>query len=608
MSDLKTKIAQISAKSVVPEGEKSIRLISTAPTLDRDGEVIDTASLHIPIKPKGWKYAKDLTPDDVIDLPFLFDHKWEVEKQIGSVRSMFINADGELETVAGFTSLQRGVEAHTLAKEGHLGNSFSGTFDYASSYSVENIIYEAEMIELSMVFKGSNRDAHVIDVSKSVKGKQEKMTKFTEQELAEKKLAVKKMQEEIDAAETDEAKAAKEAEEAKAAEEAKKAEDEKKAAEEAKNKESKSVSTAQQIAAGQIVPKAAPVQPVKKAIEEDKYDFAARQFTAWVNKDQKALAELNQKAIDSYKNARFGSKATFMNAGVTADGGAIVPNAQLMKDVFTLLANYSTVASDLRVVTLTEGDSIDVATLVTDVIMSEVTSEGGKKSVTKPVLGDGNVALREFAGIAILTKKLVRQAAVNVYDILAESFARAIANKRAEMALTDTSSGITNKVGIIDVEASGVDVEDYKFSDVKKMPYRIPASAVPGAKYYISRELLEVLDSEKDSQGRDLDNVQMDGDGLSGTFKNKYKFAVEEVLGKNGAPHAVFGAMGRFGILLRQGAVESETFDTGTVKDGADVEHNLLQDNKLAERVAFYENVGYPLPNAFAQLVPLAGS
>lgn len=199
MTDLQQSIAHISVKSAVPEGEKWMRLVATDPSLDRDGEIIDTASLRIPVKPKGWKYAIDLTEADVIDLPFLLDHKWEVEKQLGSVRSMFINADNELETVVGFTTLSRGIEAHTLAKEGHLGNSFSGTFDYANSYTVDGVIYDAEMVELSMVFKGANRDARVLEVSKSVK----KGNSMTEAELKEKKLAAKKLQDEIDAAEGD---------------------------------------------------------------------------------------------------------------------------------------------------------------------------------------------------------------------------------------------------------------------------------------------------------------------------------------------------------------------------------------------------------------------
>src|SRR5690242_18271293 len=134
MSSLpQSKHAHLTTKSVqtegstppnVREGEKWVRVIASAPVLDRDDELIDTATIRIPIKPKGWKYAKDLLPTDEPDLPALTDHKLQqgVEKQVGSIRSMFINEQGELETVVGLTSLQRGQEVHTLAKEGHFGN------------------------------------------------------------------------------------------------------------------------------------------------------------------------------------------------------------------------------------------------------------------------------------------------------------------------------------------------------------------------------------------------------------------------------------------------------------------------------------------------------
>lgn len=338
---------------------------------------------------------------------------------------------------------------------------------------------------------------------------------------------------------------------------------------------------------------------VSKYAKLDKVDFAAEQFKAWVDKDHKKLAELNQVAIDSYKE-----KASYMNAGTPADGGAIVPNRELLGDVFSILGQYSELASDLRTITLTEGNGLDVALLVQDVVVSEVDEEGGDKPVTKLVFGEGQVDVREFAGIAILTKKLVRQAAVNIYELLQQSFARAIARKRAQIALTDASSGLINKAGVNKVTASAATVDGYKWADLKRMKHATPVSTRQGAKFYISAALLETLDLAVDGNGRDLELVKLDANGTSGTFADGTRFSVEEGLGVGDAPHAVYGAAGRFGILVRQGTVENETFDTGTVVDGNDVSHNLLQQNKLAQRVAFYENVGYPIENAFTILEP----
>lgn len=351
-------------------------------------------------------------------------------------------------------------------------------------------------------------------------------------------------------------------------------------------------------------------EEVSKYAKLDKYEFAAEQFKAWVNKDSQKLAEMNAEAIKSLVNGKSEvNKATYHNVATTADGGAVVPNNELMNEVFSVLGQYSTIANDLRTVTLTAGEGLDYASLITDVTVTEVNAEGGDKTVTKMTLASGEVVVREFAGIALLTKKLVRQAAIDIFEMLRDSFARAIAEKRAQLALTDADSGIINQTGIEEVvlATGSTDVEDITWANIRAMPWSVPVAAARGAKYYMSRELVAHLDGLEDTQGRSLDLVKLDGDGLSGTLKNGYRFAVEEELGQGaGATHAVFGNAGRYGILLRQGVVEAETFYTGTAVDNSDVSHNLLQQNKIAHRVAFYENVGYPIPGAFATLAVAA--
>lgn len=602
--------------------ERKVTFVVSSSGLDRDYERVDVKSLRIPLKGGGYVVAKDLDGSQAVDVPWLLNHSFNVEDVIGSVRTARYDPEAdELIFEFGVSKRAKAQDMLLLIEEGHLDNAVSITMtDYIYDESTSKI-YDAELVEVSLVFRGSNKEARLLAVKSLIEGEPMAEAKT----LTEKKADLAKLQKEI---EMEEAQAqpeqpvvtpAVEEPETPPAEEPKPAETPVEEAPEVPEKpvvetpapeveeqppqESKSTKQepimSKEIAVKQVTDAPeAPAAPVAREKQMDKYEFAAKQFVAWVNKDSKALAELNEIAIKSYTSDAK-SKLGYMNTGVVADGGAIVPSNELLTDVFTTLSNYSTVSNDLRVITLTEGNGIDVATLVTDVIMSEVGAEGGDKPVTKPVLGDGDVTLREFAGIAVLTKKLVRQAAINVYDLLRESFARAIANQRAVMALTDATSGIANKAGVVEVETAGA-IPTY--SEIKSMPYKLPVGAVQGGKYYISREALEALDSEKDTTGRDLEVLTLDGDGLSGRFKNGFSFAVEEVLGKAGAPHAIFGAMGRFGILLRQGTVESETFDTGTVVDGATT-HNLLQQNKLAQRVAFYENVGYPLPGAFVRAV-----
>lgn len=335
--------------------------------------------------------------------------------------------------------------------------------------------------------------------------------------------------------------------------------------------------------------------------------FAVRQLNAALSGNNKELQELNDHALKTLREKGLINKATYLNAGTDADGAVLVPNADLLTDVLNLLPTYSPLANELRVITLTNGSSIDVSTLTADVIMTEVGTEGGTKAVTKPTLGDANVAVREFAGIALMTKKLVQQSAVDVYAVLRDSFARAIAKKREELILTDSTSGIINKSGVVVVtSATGNNtVAELTLAEIMAMPFSVPTSSAAGGMYVFSRLLLAQLSTKFDTTGQPIVTVDTGSAGaLTGTF-NGYRFVVSEVLGTSDSAstvHAVFGNFARYGVIVRQGAVDTAVFDSGTVVDGGSVTHNLIQENKLAMRTEIWENVGYPLPSAFVRL------
>lgn len=344
---------------------------------------------------------------------------------------------------------------------------------------------------------------------------------------------------------------------------------------------------------------------VKSGIEKlSKEDFALAQINAVLNKDSRELHKLNTHAIKTLREKGLVEKATYLNVGTTADGGAIVPNADLLTDIFNTLSTYSVLANELRTVNLLSGSSIDVSTLTADVVMTEVGSEGGAKTVTKPTLGDGNIAVREFAGIALMTKKLVAQSAIDVYAVLRDSFARAIAKKREQLILTDSSSGIINKSGIVNTTlAAPLNlVSEIPIATLLGMPYAVPTASANGGMYVLSRLLAGNLAVREDGENRPLAVIDGSGGSLTGTLSNGYRFVIAETLGTSdaaGQVHAVFGNFRQYGVLVRQGAVDSQVFDSGTVTDGSAVVHNLIQENKLAMRVEFWENVGYPLPGAF---------
>lgn len=342
-----------------------------------------------------------------------------------------------------------------------------------------------------------------------------------------------------------------------------------------------------------------------------KEQFAVTQLSAALNGNKSVLAEMNVIAMKSLEDAQLIEKATYMNAGTAADGGVLVPNAELYNDILSLLPTYSPLAGLANVVTLTDGSSIDVDALITDVTMTEVGTEGGSKAVTKPALQKTNVAVREWAGIALLTKKLLKQSAIDVYALLRNSFARAIAKTRENMLIVDGSNGLSTLSGVTVLNAGGsttsgkINVSLIPIADVKRMPFRVPTASGNGGTYVFSRLLLEALVTREDTTGQPILTLNSTNGGtLSGTFNN-YPFVVSELLGTTDAVstvHAIFGNFSEFAFVVRQGGIDTEIFNSGSVTDGSAVVHNLIQENKIAFRVEAWENAGFPLPSAFVRL------
>lgn len=426
------EIARISVKSVTPEGEKWIRVIATDPSLDRDGEIIDTATLHVPIKPKGWKYAGDLTPQDVIDLPFLLDHKWEVEKQLGSVRSMFMNQDGQLETLAGFTSLARGKDAHTLAKEGHLGNSFSATFDYSQSFTVDGVIYDAEIVELSMVFKGANQNARVLEVSKSIK-KGKTMPELT---LEEKKEEAERLNKEI------------------AAEEG--------ATPENQPEETPIETPAEQPAPKAVKPKEEPVnKPIavkqvkstpepevlpkveSKMSKKEQQILFVKQFVAFKQRDAKTLSELNEKAYkaDTSEDRELKKKAISF-----ADGASIYQTEVVSADIQQEYTNVGRVGQFVKRIDITGAETWKQIIQTAGNGFQPVGAEEEKQE-DKPVWTHLSIEPKEHALIVAWYDGMAKRTPLAVYQSLIQYIAREYAKLEDKIILS--FAGVTTGGGDI---------------------------------------------------------------------------------------------------------------------------------------------------------------
>ena len=165
----KSKLADI-------DGEHRVTFIASSPNEDRDYEKVDIKSFRLPLKGGGHIIVQDLPMEGSVDIdvPLLLDHDlYAVEKVIGSVRKAYY-VDGNLVFEAGISSRPLAQEMFTLLNEGHLDNAFSIQYRDFIHDTQTNTDLGGEIIEVSLVTRGSNMDASVLAV-KSLKEKGEQV-------------------------------------------------------------------------------------------------------------------------------------------------------------------------------------------------------------------------------------------------------------------------------------------------------------------------------------------------------------------------------------------------------------------------------------------------
>ena len=178
--ELKTEIS----KSVEVNEERRIRFVASSVNEDRHYEKVDVASLRLPLK-QGGEIRAGVIPtegvNDLVDIPLILNHSGDVRDTIGSVRSAFYE-NGELIFEAGISKREIAQEMLLLLEEGHLSNAFSITMSDLDYNFESETISNAETIEVSLVFRGANREARLLAV-KSLKGDEMSQEKETPEVL-----------------------------------------------------------------------------------------------------------------------------------------------------------------------------------------------------------------------------------------------------------------------------------------------------------------------------------------------------------------------------------------------------------------------------------------
>lgn len=190
MNEKANKSITLTRKKVADvDGEHRVTFVASSANEDRDHEVIEIGTFKLPLKGGGSIRVDEIPAEgtDLIDVPLLTDHDvYEVDKTIGSVRKAYY-LNGELVFEAGISSRPYAQEIYTLIAEKHLDNAFSISFGDYNYNPDTKVITDGEIYEVSVVTRGSNRDARVL----SAKGlKEEKVENKAPEAPAEEEVKV----------------------------------------------------------------------------------------------------------------------------------------------------------------------------------------------------------------------------------------------------------------------------------------------------------------------------------------------------------------------------------------------------------------------------------
>lgn len=124
-----------------------------------NGYTVDLKSLQAPVANSVvLKPVAELTDSDKLTLPLLVDHMPSITAQAGIIEKLWITDEG-LMARARLSSNEPGEDIRKLASEGMLTNSFSITIDFDDEPAENGVIRNAELVEISVVYRGADSKA-----------------------------------------------------------------------------------------------------------------------------------------------------------------------------------------------------------------------------------------------------------------------------------------------------------------------------------------------------------------------------------------------------------------------------------------------------------------
>lgn len=145
------------ANNVSSDGH-TLTFLANSGTRMTNGFTVDLATLQVPVNDGQLKLVTDLADSDRLTLPLLLDHMPSITAQVGIIEKLWFDTTG-LMAQARLSDNEQGRNVQQLASEGMLTNSFSITIDFDSDPDENGVIHNAELVEISVVYRGADSKA-----------------------------------------------------------------------------------------------------------------------------------------------------------------------------------------------------------------------------------------------------------------------------------------------------------------------------------------------------------------------------------------------------------------------------------------------------------------
>jgi len=349
---------------------------------------------------------------------------------------------------------------------------------------------------------------------------------------------------------------------------------------------------------GVAAQRAKAIQTGKKPAKANDEQVVRKWFGALMNKDHQTLRSIEKDYLQYTNNDQ---------------GGYLVPPA-LLAEVNRWTETYGIARRDMRYLPFNgPGNERKIPRLASSVAVYWLDEAAGKPS-TKPTFELVTQTLKKMAAIVPMTEEILEDSAINLIQLLGELFGEAIAKEEDRVFLAgqtagDPYNGILYAAGTVTVTqhtAKKADDADDIVEKMNRMIYAIPASARPGAKFYMHSTIFSGIQRIKDTDGHYI--VQHPVNGAPGRIW-EYPYELVDILpdsttavGNN--KFMFFGNLGRTCVYGDKAGLRVKMLDQAIVSSAEQTpsDLNLATQDMVALRIV--KRVGYVplLPSGVAVL------